>query len=90
MSHSVRVVGTTSRVPASWQAPPVSTARRPAATSKPGFDPEVHGGTIVLAESLGELEKGFQDGIMPTNYKDTLQPEEIKALTDYLVKVASK
>jgi cytochrome c oxidase subunit 2 len=36
------------------------------------------------------VEKGFQDGIMPTNYKDTLQPEEIKALTDYLVKVASK
>ena len=37
-----------------------------------------------------EVEKGFQDGIMPTNYGDTLQPEEIKALTDYLVKVASK
>jgi cytochrome c oxidase subunit II len=36
------------------------------------------------------VEKGFQDGIMPTNYKDTLQPEEIKALTDYLVKVAAK
>jgi cytochrome c oxidase subunit 2 len=35
------------------------------------------------------VEKGFQDGIMPTNYKDTLQPEEIKALTDYLVKVAA-
>ena len=25
---------------------------------------------------------------MPANYKETLQPEEIKALTDYLVKVA--
>jgi cytochrome c oxidase subunit II len=36
------------------------------------------------------VEKGFQNGIMPTNYKDTLQPEEVKALTDYLVKVASK
>jgi cytochrome c oxidase subunit 2 len=36
------------------------------------------------------VEKGFQNGIMPTNYKDTLQPEEIKALTDYLVKVAAK
>jgi cytochrome c oxidase subunit 2 len=36
------------------------------------------------------VEKGFQDGVMPPNYKDTLQPEEIKALTDYLVKVASK
>jgi cytochrome c oxidase subunit 2 len=37
-----------------------------------------------------EVAKGFQDGIMPTNYKDTLQPEEIKAVTDYLVKVATK
>jgi cytochrome c oxidase subunit II len=36
------------------------------------------------------VEKGFQDGIMPPNYKETLQPEEIKALTDYLVKVATK
>jgi cytochrome c oxidase subunit 2 len=36
------------------------------------------------------VEKGFQDGIMPNNYKATLKPEEIKALTDYLVKVASK
>src|SRR3954447_24139837 len=36
------------------------------------------------------VEKGFQDGIMPTNYDETLKPEEIKALTDYLVKVASK
>ena len=42
-------------------------------------------------ESPGaDVAKGFQDGIMPTNYKDTLQPEEIKALTDYLVQVASK
>jgi cytochrome c oxidase subunit 2 len=37
-----------------------------------------------------QVEKGFQDGIMPTNYGDTLSPEEIKALTDYLVEVASK
>jgi cytochrome c oxidase subunit 2 len=36
------------------------------------------------------VEKGFQNGIMPSNYKATLKPEEIKALTDYLVKVASK
>jgi cytochrome c oxidase subunit II len=37
-----------------------------------------------------EVAQGFQDGIMPTNYGDTLQPEEIKALTDYLVEVATK
>ena len=30
-----RIRAASSRVPASWQAPPVSTARRPAATSKP-------------------------------------------------------
>jgi cytochrome c oxidase subunit II len=36
------------------------------------------------------VEKGFQDGIMPPNYSQTLKPEEIKALTDYLVKVATK
>jgi cytochrome c oxidase subunit II len=37
-----------------------------------------------------EVAKGFEDGIMPPNYADTLQPEEIKALTDYLVEVATK
>src|SRR3954449_7275911 len=43
-----------------------------------------------IEEPGAEVEKGYQDGIMPTNYNDTLQPEEIKALTDYLVKVATK
>jgi cytochrome c oxidase subunit 2 len=43
-----------------------------------------------IEDPSAEVEKGFQDGIMPSNYKQTLQPEEIKALTDYLVKVASK
>jgi cytochrome c oxidase subunit 2 len=43
-----------------------------------------------IEEPSADIAKGFQDGIMPNNYKDTLQPEEIKALTDYLVKVATK
>jgi cytochrome c oxidase subunit 2 len=43
-----------------------------------------------IEEPSAEVAKGFQDGIMPNNYKDTLQPEEIKALTDYLVEVATK
>jgi cytochrome c oxidase subunit 2 len=43
-----------------------------------------------IEDPSAEVEKGFQDGIMPTNYKDTLQPEEIKALTDYLVEAATK
>jgi phytoene dehydrogenase-like protein len=37
--------------------------RLPEFPSRPGFDPEVHGGTIVLAESLDELEEGFQDAV---------------------------
>src|SRR6201999_1213365 len=34
--------------------------RLPEFTSHPGFDPQVHGGTIVLAESLDEVENAFQ------------------------------
>ncbi len=36
------------------------------------------------------IAKGYPDGIMPPNYRQTLQPEQIKALIDYLVKVATK
>jgi phytoene dehydrogenase-like protein len=35
--------------------------RLPEFRARPGFAPEVHGGTIVLADSLDELEAGFQD-----------------------------
>jgi phytoene dehydrogenase-like protein len=37
--------------------------RLPSFTSHPDFDPQVHGGTIVLAESLDDLENGFQDAV---------------------------
>ncbi|MDQ1465847.1 MAG: hypothetical protein QOH10_262 [Actinomycetota bacterium] len=37
--------------------------RLPEFSGKPGFDPEVHGGTIVLAESLDEIEVAFQDAV---------------------------
>src|SRR5215213_4514373 len=43
-----------------------------------------------IEDPSAEVEKGLQDGIMPNNYDETLKPEEIKALTDYLVKVATK
>jgi phytoene dehydrogenase-like protein len=33
----------------------------PEFTARPGFDPEVHGGTIVLADSLDDIEGAFQD-----------------------------
>jgi phytoene dehydrogenase-like protein len=35
--------------------------RLPVFTSHPRFDPQVHGGTIVLAESLDDLESAFQE-----------------------------
>jgi len=37
--------------------------RLPEFAAKPGFDPEVHGGTIVLAESLDDIEAAFQDAV---------------------------
>ncbi len=37
--------------------------RLPEFHGKPGFDPEVHGGTIVLAESLDDIEGAFQDAV---------------------------
>jgi phytoene dehydrogenase-like protein len=41
----------------------VAVDRLPEFTSRPGFDPDVHGGTIVLARSLDELETAFQDAV---------------------------
>jgi phytoene dehydrogenase-like protein len=37
--------------------------RLPEFAAKPGPDPEVHGGTIVLAESLDDIEGAFQDAV---------------------------
>jgi phytoene dehydrogenase-like protein len=37
--------------------------RLPEFACKPGFDPEVHGGTIVLAQSLDQVETAFQDAV---------------------------
>ncbi len=37
--------------------------RLPEFACKPGFDPEVHGGTIVLADSLDQIETAFQDAV---------------------------
>jgi phytoene dehydrogenase-like protein len=56
-------------------------------TSHPGFDPQVHGGTIVLAESLEDVESAFQDAVagrpsslpfadicIPSVFDDSLAP----------------
>jgi phytoene dehydrogenase-like protein len=37
--------------------------RLPDFACKPGFDPEVHGGTIVLAHSVDDLDGAFQDAV---------------------------
>ncbi|MCK6591017.1 MAG: NAD(P)/FAD-dependent oxidoreductase, partial [Polyangiaceae bacterium] len=37
--------------------------RLPEFSAKPGYDPEVHGGTIVLAHSLDDIEGAFQDAV---------------------------
>jgi phytoene dehydrogenase-like protein len=62
--------------------------RLPAFTAAPGFDPDVHGGTIVLAPSLDHLEQAFQDAVagrpaalpfadicIPSVFDRTLAPE---------------
>jgi phytoene dehydrogenase-like protein len=62
--------------------------RLPDFASKPGFDTEVHAGTIVLADSLDELEGAFQDAVggrasarpmadicIPSVLDDSLAPE---------------
>jgi phytoene dehydrogenase-like protein len=41
----------------------VAVDRLPEFAAKPGFDPDVHGGTIVLAESLDDIEGAFQDAV---------------------------
>jgi phytoene dehydrogenase-like protein len=41
----------------------VAVDRLPEFTARPGYDPEVHGGTIVLAESLDDIEGAFQDAV---------------------------
>ena len=66
----------------------VAVDRLPEFTAKPGFDPEVHGGTIVLAESLDDVESAFQDAVagrpaalpfadicIPRVFDPTLAPE---------------
>ncbi len=66
----------------------VALDRLPEFTSKPGFDAQVHGGTIVLSESLDEVETSFQEAAagrpstlpfadicIPSVFDPTLAPE---------------
>ena len=62
--------------------------RLPEFASRPGFHPDTHGGTIVLAESLDDVETAFQDAVagrpaelpfadvcIPSVADDSLAPE---------------
>ncbi len=62
--------------------------RLPEFTAAPGFNPDVHGGTIVLAPSLDHVENAFQDAVagrpaaapfadicIPSVFDPTLAPE---------------
>jgi phytoene dehydrogenase-like protein len=61
--------------------------RLPVFASHPGFDPQVHGGTIVLAESLDDIENAYQEAVagrpssvpfadicIPSVFDDSLAP----------------
>jgi phytoene dehydrogenase-like protein len=61
--------------------------RLPVFASHPDYDPQVHGGTIVLAESLDDIENAFQEAVsgkpstlpfadvcIPSVFDDTLAP----------------
>ncbi|MGO8884084.1 MAG: phytoene desaturase family protein [Streptosporangiaceae bacterium] len=61
--------------------------RLPVFASHPEFDPQVHGGTIVLAESLDDVENAFQEAVagrpsaqpfadicLPSVFDDSLAP----------------
>jgi phytoene dehydrogenase-like protein len=48
----------------------LALGRLPAFASHPGFDPQVHGGTIVLAESLDDIENAFTEAV--TGHPSTL------------------
>jgi phytoene dehydrogenase-like protein len=41
----------------------LAVSKLPEFSSRPGFDPDVHGGTIVLAPSLEHLEVAFQEAV---------------------------
>src|SRR5215468_2570421 len=62
--------------------------RLPVFTSHPEFDPQIHGGTIVLADSLDEIETSFQEAVagcpstvpfadicIPSVFDDSLAPD---------------
>jgi cytochrome c oxidase subunit 2 len=43
-----------------------------------------------ILQPSAEITPGYQDGIMPNNFGDTLSPEQVDALVQYLAKVTNK
>jgi cytochrome c oxidase subunit II len=43
-----------------------------------------------ILQPSAEITKGYQDGIMPNNFGDTLSGEQVAALVQYLAKVTNK
>jgi cytochrome c oxidase subunit II len=43
-----------------------------------------------ILQPSAEITKGYQDGVMPNNFGDTLSPEQVDALVQYLAKVTNK
>jgi cytochrome c oxidase subunit 2 len=43
-----------------------------------------------ILQPSAEIAPGYQDGIMPSNFGDTLSPEQVDALVQYLSKVTNK
>jgi cytochrome c oxidase subunit 2 len=65
------------------------------ATTGPDLDEVLPGQDAAAIEQSitdpgARVSEGFQDGIMPPNYGDTLSPEELQALVKYLGEVAGK
>ncbi|MCW2957888.1 MAG: coxB [Solirubrobacterales bacterium] len=54
----------------------------------PGQTPEMIKTSIVKPQA--EIAKGFPANVMPPNYEQTLKPEEVDALVQYLVKSTKK
>jgi phytoene dehydrogenase-like protein len=74
----------------------LAVERLPEFAAKPGFDPAVHGGTIVLAESVADLEGAFQeaahgraatlpfaDVCIPSVFDRTLAPEGMHVVSAF-------
>jgi cytochrome c oxidase subunit 2 len=43
-----------------------------------------------ILQPSAEIAPGYQDGIMPNNFGDTLSPQQVDALVQYLSKVTNK